>query len=147
MDKKTSLEIGLKYGATEMYPEITIKGINSATYEECLRTGRPIIEIAKDKINKAFKERDKFQQAVENAVFGISEGDLIALYKNGSLDVGELLRENKEKTALLNSYSIELQETIEKYEYIVDKYNRLIKNLNILIDSYECIRNEVKNEE
>ena len=144
MDNKTSLEIGLKYGFTEMYPEITIKGINRATYEESLRTGSSIIEIAKDKIEQALKERDKFQHAVENAVFGISEEDLIALYKNGSLDVGELLRENKEKTALLNSYSIELQETIEKYDLLLDKYNRLIKNLNILIDSYECIGNEVK---
>lgn len=144
MDNKTSLEIGLKYGVSEMYPEITIKGINRATYEESLRSGRPIIEIAKEKLALAIEMREKFQKTVENAVFGISEEDLIALYKNGSLDIGELLRENKEKTALLNSYSIELQETIEKYEYIVDKYNRLIKNLNILIDSYECIRNEVK---
>ena len=144
MNNKKSLEIGLKYGFTEMYPEITIKGINRKTYEESLNTGRSIIEIAEDKIEHAIKERDKIQHVVENAVFEISEEDLIALYKKGSLDVGELLRQNREKTELLNSYSIELQETLEKYELLVEKHNRIIKNINILIDIYEDIRNEVK---
>ena len=103
-----------------------------------------IIENYKEKLTQATAKREKIQRLVENAVFGIGEDDLISLYKNGSLDVGVLLRQNREKTELLNSYSIELQETLEKYELLLDKYNRLIKNLNILIDSYECIRNEVK---
>ena len=92
------------------------------------------------------KKRNQLMMDFQNKLFGISEDDIIQLYKNGSLDVEELLSQNRKQSSIITALSNDLMRITDKYNDIKNKYDRLLKNINIMIDSYDCIKNEVNNE-